>query len=515
MRYLLPTPVDVVEGAGSLSLSGGLRLQGGGRASRVLVDRLQRSAGIGVSAGHDTTPVRFRIDDSLSAEGYLLRIDEDGVLIVSASEHGAHHAVQTILQLLPPWIHGPGPVDPATLRLPHVTIRDEPLHPWRGSMIDVARHFLPLGGLLRHLDIMAMHKLNVLHLHLTDDQGWRIPIRKYPLLTAVGGRRPGTLSGRQPAPDENDCDDVAGHDGIAHHGSYTAEEIATLLRHADALGITVVPEIDMPGHMEAAIAAYPWLGACDHVRHPRTCWGISQHVLRLSDETLGFCRDVLDEVMDLFPGSPIHIGGDECPGDEWLADPVSSATMRGLGATDAAQAQAWFEKQICAHVQSRGRQVIAWDEVLEGGAPPGVTVMAWRGAQATHCALSRGHDVIATPVEHTYLDHAQYTGGEAPLTYPGLVTQSAVAELHHVLSSPSPDASGRILGGQMQLWGEYVRDWARAEYQQWPRGCSIAEQLWSGSPGTTATPNLLHDHLERLTAAGINWCRHDMTGNRR
>ena len=505
MPTIIPTPAHVEWGHGSFLLPSPLPVRGGGVPAEVLAERLSRSAGVQVLADGVGAGVDFIEDTSLPDEGYRLSVSADGVRIWYSARAGASWAVQTLLQLLPREVHTTGPMDPAALIVPFVEITDEPALAWRGSMVDVARHFLPLDGLLRHLDVMAMHKLNVLHLHLTDDQGWRFPVPGWPKLTEVGAWRPGTLVGHQPPPDENDCDDVAEHDSIPHGGFYTAEEIGRLVEHANRLGITVVPEVDMPGHMEAAVAAYPELGASG-VQHPRTCWGISEHVLRLDDTVIQFCKDALDAVMDLFPGSPVHVGGDECPGSEWLADERSQATMRREGLSTPAEGQAWFERIVCEHVLARGRRVIAWDEVLEGGVPDDVTIMVWRDAAQVGDVISKGYDVLAAPTQYTYLDYCQGKWDDHPLNY-GQYTPLEKTQGFAQMLGALPDGPGRLLGGQFQLWGEYVRDWAKAEYMTWPRGTALAQQFWAGS---AASERELGALLRRLTVMGINWCREGM-----
>lgn len=508
MTLLVPTPGHLELRGGDLLLGPVVTVHGGGYAALMLAERLAVAAGLSVEAVSlaSEADVTFTIAEALGSEAYRLDID-DSIRITSGDERGAGWAVQTLLQLLPAEVYGPGPMDPTTLRVPRVRIEDAPRFGWRGSMLDVARHFMPLDGVLRHLEAMAMHKLNVLHLHLTDDQGWRMPVAAYPLLTQVGGWRPGTVPGHQPAPDENDCDDVPQHDGRPHGGSYTVEEIGALVTRAERLGITVVPEIDMPGHMEAAIAAYPWLGACDHVEHPCTCFGVSEHVLSLSDRTIEFCTTVLDAAMELFPGSPIHVGGDECPSGEWQSDPASQATMAAAGATDGHSAQAWFERQICQHVLDAGRRVIAWDEVLDGDAPEGTTVMVWRETEAIARAATLGFDVIAAPAEFTYLDYAQSDDPSHPLAIGGPLTLEKVAGLHTVFDALDPALASRVLGGQFQLWSEYLRTPERIEFFAWPRGTSVAQQLWSGTAERVGSVEELAEHLPRLTAAGLNWCR--------
>lgn len=284
------------------------------------------------------------------------------------------------------------------------------------------------------------------------------------------------------------------------------EEIGRLVARAAELGITIMPEIDMPGHMEAAIAAYPELGACDHVKHPRTCFGISDHVLALTDQSVQFCKDVLDTVIGLFPGSPIHIGGDECPSVEWFSDPASQALMAHQGITTGQEAQAWFERQICEHVLAAGRRPVAWDEVLELGAPEGITVMAWRDRAAISEAAVRGFDVIAAPVQYTYLDYGQYDAPDQPVTIGGPTTLEQVAGFADELRIDDA-AQPHVLGGQFQLWTEYVHTWGRAETLLWPRGSSLAQQLWAGSTEGADSLDGLGRHLQRLTAMEVNWCR--------
>ncbi|WP_216666158.1 beta-N-acetylhexosaminidase [Actinomyces faecalis] len=510
--HLVPSPQVLSWLPGSVSLAGGVHVSGGELAPdavAVLIERLTRSAGTGRTDAPEATELRLTHDPCVPEEGYRLLAQDGKITLAARTPAGFGWGVQTILQLLPARVLGPGPIDPASLVLPAVRIEDGPAHSWRGSHLDVARHFLPLQGLERHLEMMALHKLNVLHLHLTDDQGWRLPVEDYPLLTDVGAWRPGDVPGHQPAPDTNDCDDVAHHDGVRHGGFYTVAEIRHLVARARQLGITIMPEVDMPGHMEAAIAAYPELG-CGHPRHPRTCWGISWHVLSLTRTTLDFCRTVLDTAMDLFPGSPIHVGGDECPGEEMLIDPRTRETMARIGASTRAQAQAWFEAEVCSHVLSAGRRVVAWDEVVEGEIDPAVTIMLWRDwGSFADTALTRGHDLIAAPASLTYFDYDQVTGPHRPVSIGQALPLERTAGLSTFLRRCAGTGTGHLLGGQFQLWTEYVRTWSRAENLLWPRGASIAQQLWSGSSAGATSYAELGCHLERLTACEVAWCREE------
>ena len=469
-------------------------------AVTILAERLAPALDIVRAPSHDAS-LAVRLNPSLEAEGYRIEIDAK-IRISAGSSHGARWAVQTLLQLLTPWVYGPGALAREHLCLPTGVIVDAPRYSWRGAHLDASRHFMPASFIMKFLDVLAMHKLNRLHLHLTDDQGWRLPVPGWPRLTTVGAWRPGTVRGHQPPPDDNDCDDVTEHDHIPHGGAYTVDQLRAINERASMMGITIVPEIDLPGHTESVVAAYPALGCGIPVHHPRTAFGVSQHHINLTGSSLTFCRDALDAVMEVFPNSPIHIGGDECPGKEWFGHPATRARLAGLGITTPHQAQAWFERQICDHLATAGRQVIAWDEVLEAGAPGEVTVMVWLDTDDIARAAAAGHDVIAAPARHTYLDHGIEAGPQAPVTIDAPMTMHDVAKLHDVLAAVN---SPRLLGGQFQLWTEYLRTPAQVEDAAFPRGTSIAEQLWTGNPARPLSD--LEAQTRRLTAMGVNWHR--------
>ncbi|MDO4412599.1 beta-N-acetylhexosaminidase [Cutibacterium sp.] len=469
-------------------------------AITLLTRRLAPALDVVPAPSHDAF-LTATVDPAQPPEGY--RIDIDTRIHISCGDaQGTRWAIQTLLQLLTPWVYGPGPLRLADLQLPQGTIVDQPHYPWRGAHLDVSRHFMPASFIMGFLDVLSMHKLNRLHLHLTDDQGWRLPVCGWPRLTTVGAWRPGTLRGHQPPPDTNDCDDVPDHDQIPHGGAYTIDELRAIDRHARSLGITIVPEIDLPGHTESVVAAYPALGCGTPIDHPRTAFGVSEHHINLTDDALAFCRDALDTVMDIFPTSPIHIGGDECPGKEWFTHAPTRTRLATLDITTPQQAQAWFEHHICDYLAAAGRQVIAWDEVLAAGAPEDVTVMVWRNADDIARAATAGHDVIAAPVRHTYLDYGIETGPQAPVTIAAPTTMDDVAGLHDVLAAVD---SPHLLGGQFQLWTEYLRTPAQVEDAAFPRGTSIAEQLWTGNPARPLSD--LEAQTRRLTAMGVNWHR--------
>ncbi|MFJ6939844.1 beta-N-acetylhexosaminidase [Streptomyces sp. NPDC101132] len=442
---------------------------------------------------------------SLGAEGYRLGVRPDGVHLLAARPAGLRNAVQTLRQLLPPAALADRPAAPGTAwTLPCVEITDRPRHAWRGLMVDTARHFQPLDRLLRTVDRIALHKLNVLHLHLTDDQGWRLPVDAYPLLTEVGSVRAGTALGPPGS---------GRRDGRPHGGAYTKAELRRLVGYAAERGVTVVPEVEMPGHSRAALAAYPHLG-----NHPGrrldvwTEWGICDTVLGVHDAALDFCRTVLDETMDLFPAPYVHLGGDECPTGEWESSPAARARAAALGLPGPRALRGWFLGRAGAHVLAAGRRPVCWAEddthALPPGAalPPEFALMAWRDARHGLAAARRGHEVVMAPHRSTYLDYPQSDRpGEAP-GQPGAVVDLAAV----YANDPAPAAwpaehAARVLGTQAQLWTEYVTTADRYDRLLWPRLCALAARAWNpdGDYRRDFLPALAA-HRPRLAALGID-----------
>jgi hexosaminidase len=446
--------------------------------------------------------IRLTLDDRVAAaEGYRLTAGDSGVTIAGQTAAGVFYGVQTLRQLLPPEFlrEAPagvvGPAGPVTI--PAMQIDDQPRLAWRGVHLDVARHFMPRHWLLRLIDLLALHKLNVLHLHLTDDQGWRVQIERYPRLTEVGAWR---------------RESVLGHsrdrrfDGIPHGGYYTQADLREIVAYAASRFITVVPEIDMPGHMQAAIAAYPQLGNTAGQLEVRCRWGISSSVLSMADATLDFCRNVLDEITEIFPGPYVHIGGDECPTAEWEQSPQAQHRMAELRLTDERYLQGWFTGQMAAHLRSRGKTVVLWDEALESGAPPDAVIMPWRSELAGRYAAAAGYQVVMAPQYWTYFDWAQAAGDAEP------VAMNATTSLRrvHAFDPAPPDLSAaerdQVIGAQCQLWTEYVPTPERAEYQYFPRLCAFAEVAWAPpAGGYDEFEKRLADHLPRLDAMGVNY----------
>ncbi|SDO82314.1 hexosaminidase [Streptomyces sp. cf386] len=431
----------------------------------------------------------------LGEEGYVLTIDPHAVLLRAAHPTGLLRGIQTIRQLLPPQALSAIPQPDTRWQLPCADISDVPRHPWRGAMLDVARHFQPVSYLRRYVDLLALHKISVLHLHLTDDQGWRMPIAAYPKLTEIGGHRAESQKG--PAGSGT-------YDGIPHGGSYTRAELDGLVRYAAARGVTVMPETEMPGHVRAALAAYPQLG-----NHPErtldvwTRWGVCDTVLGVHDEVLDFCRTVLDEVMDVFPSPYIHVGGEECPTTEWAQSAAARERAAAKGLPNPEALHGWFLGQIGDFLVRHGRRPVGWAET---GAelPLDFTVMTWRDSAHTLAAARRGHPVVSAYHRATYLDYAQSDDPSEPPAQPGAVVDLRAVHAHDpVPEVADADVAGRILGTQAQLWTEFVTTPAHIEYLTYPRLCALADRGWSGATDWADFRSRLDGHTPRLDALGV------------
>ena len=430
----------------------------------------------------------------LGPDGYRLTVTDEGVTFQISSPTGLFHAEQTLKQLLPPGALRSNGGD-RSWPIPHVDIIDLPRFRWRGAMLDVARHFLPKRDVLRFLDLMAFHKLNVLHFHLTEDQGWRIEIKRYPKLTEVGGWRRETLG-----------------DGRPHGGFYTQDDIREIVDYAAERHITIVPEIDIPGHSTAAIAAYPELGNQDvpSARQPREVWtrfGVAKSVLNVEDATVEFYKNVMDEVCDLFPGEFVCLGGDECPKDEWRASARAQERKAELGLKTEEDLQAWFMHQVSEHVADKGRKLLGWDEILEGELFPGTVVSSWRGTDGAVEAARRGHDTLTSPTKWVYFDYRQSDAeGEpgAPFAAPTSLEQAY--SFDPVPEGMPEELVGHVIGSEATLWSEYIPDARVHDYQAWPRLAAFSETVWS-APGREFAEfrTRLEKHLERLDALGVEY----------
>ena len=464
------------------------------------------------AAGGPARAIVLRRDASLARlgpEGYVLDVRPDLVTARAPEPGGLFYAVQTIRQLLPPEVFRAAPVGGRTAvwTMPAVRIEDAPRFRWRGAMLDVARHFMPKGFVERYVDLLALHKMNVFHWHLTDDQGWRLEIRKYPRLTDVGSRRAMTVAGRQRG-------DSAGwaFDSVPHGGFYTQDDVREVVAYAAARHVTVVPEIEMPGHAVAAIAAYPELGVTiPGVTGPTpvaTRWGVFDNILNAEPGTVRFMQDVLTEVLALFPSPYVHVGGDEADKARWRADPRTQARVRALGLKDEHELQSWFIGQMDTFLTAHGRRLVGWDEILEGGLAPGAVVMSWRGTRGGIEAARAGHDVVMTPTSHVYLDYVQSRDRAAEPVGPGAVlTLDTVYAFEPVPAELTPAEARHVLGAQGNLWTEYVPTPKQAEYMAYPRLSALAEVTWTPKDGRDFADfrRRLGAHLRRLDALDVHY----------
>lgn len=401
-------------------------------------------------------------------ESYMIEIEPELIKITAGAPAGAFYALQTLRQLMPPEAEGGAATD---AQIPAIKIMDRPRFRWRGLMLDVSRHFFTVDFIKKYIDTMVMFKLNTLHLHLTDDQGWRIEIKKYPALTQVGAWR--EKSGIK--------DDLSlSPTGPAHGGFYTQDEIREIVKYASDRFVTVVPEIDMPGHMQAALASVPGISCSGKRYKVRTQWGVNPEILCAgSDRTIEFVKDVLTEVMALFPGEYIHIGGDEVPKNNWKKCEKCQARIKKEGLSGEEELQGWFMKQAGDFLAAHGRKMIGWDEILEGGLPPGAAVMSWRGTEGGEKAALSGHDVVMSPTSHCYLDYRQSDDNEPSGGFGAVTPLQKVYSFEPVPSSLNREQSVHIMGLQGNLWTEYVSEQSHAEYMTYPRAAAIAEVGWS------------------------------------
>ena len=467
-----------------------------------------RPAGISLKqvAPEAKASIRWSFSDQLAEEAYTLTITPEAISICSnPSAKGLFYGVQSLLQLLPPsaWDTKQKPAE--SYQLPAMNLTDAPRFAYRGAMMDVGRNFLPKEAVLKMLDLMAFYKLNSFHFHLTDDQGWRIEIKKYPRLTEKGAYRKQTQVGH--------CDYYfpRRYDGIEKRGFYTQDEIREIVRYAADRFITVIPEIEMPGHSSAALACYPELSCgLGKTYVVRDYYDVFDEVYCPKEHTFRFLEDVLTEVIDLFPSHYIHIGGDECPKKAWKKCSHCQALMKQLNLPDESALQSWFIHRIEKFVNSRGRDIIGWDEILEGGLAPRATVMSWRGEAGGIEAARQQHSVIMTPGEYCYFDFYQEDPEEAPLAIGGYLPLDKVYSYNPLPGELTVEEQKYIIGVQANIWGEYIQTPDYFEYMTFPRLIAMSEVQWTQPERKdfASFARRLDREFERLGYRGVNACRH-------
>jgi len=486
---LIPLPAQLALQHGSFAVDAGTPVVPGDRSAATrqtadyLIDLVARTRGLRLSLGADgkaSHAIVLERDPQApvsQAEGYALDVTPQGIRISARDDAGLFHGAVTLAQLLTPDAKR-GAVD-----VPALSIRDWPRFAWRGLMLDSARHFQSVAEVEKLIDQMAQHKLDVLHWHLTDDQGWRIEIKRYPELTRIGAWRTPPDAGKDGEPKR-------------YGGYYTQQQIRDVVAYAAARHVTIVPELDMPGHAQAAVASYPRLGVTGTRPTVSTDWGVNPWLYNVDDDTFTFIDHVLDEVMALFPSTYIHVGGDEAIKDQWQASPTVQAKMRSLGITDENALQGWFIGRIGQYLEKHGRKLIGWDEILEGdNLPADATVMSWRGTDGAIKAALLGHDVVMSPSPDLYLDHVQ---GDLADEYAGRLGVESLQNVYGFQAVPgvlNATQAKHVLGVQANVWTEHMPTMAHVLHAVFPRLDALSEVSWSPAAG-----NDWHGFLERLPA---------------
>ncbi len=509
---VIPRPTSVAERPGQFALSATTAVCVDDASlddtAAVLVDLVAKPLGSSPAVRTGDAPAGAIVlthkgaDPLMGDEGYTLSVTPAGVTIRATTTAGMFYGVQTFRQLLPPQIETRDKVTGVAWDVPCVEITDSPRCAWRGLMLDCARHFFDKGEVERLLDVMALHKLNTFHWHLTDDQGWRIEIKKYPKLTEDGAWRPGI--GFRLDPKRSNHYDAAGRYG----GFYTQDDVREVVAYAAKLHITVVPEIEMPGHAVAALSVYPQLSSTTRPLTIAAGAGVMEGIYNPTrDETFDFLGDVLTEVAGLFPGPFIHVGGDEVPKGPWKKSAECQAFMRAHGFKNEDELQSYFIKRAEKLVESKGKRLIGWDEILEGGLAPGAAVMSWRGVGGAVAAANAGHDVVLSPTSNAYLDYGQTRRKDQPPTIGGNLPLRKVYALDLVPKGLSPDQVKHVLGAQGNVWTEYMPNLQQVELMAFPRACAIAEVTWTAHDRADYADFLRRwDGLKpRLKVMGVNY----------
>ena len=479
------------------------------RMANYLADNLNRATGFGLKVrdkaqekGAKNT-IFLNVDPQMvGEEAYILHAGKGGVQITGGGIPGVFYGIQTLRQLLPADIESSMSSDRLDWLVPGVHIEDAPRFAYRGLHLDVARHFFPVPVIKKYLDLMAYHKLNTFHWHLTEDQGWRIEIKKYPKLSEVSAFRNETLVGHGARPPFE-------YDGQRYGGYYTQDEVREVVAYAAALNIDVIPEIEMPGHALAALAAYPELGCTGGPYEVATRWGVFDDVFCAgNEEVFSFLEGVLDEVVELFPYKYVHIGGDECPKTKWEKCSKCQTRMKGEGLKDEHELQSYFIQRIEKYLLTKNRSIIGWDEILEGGLAPQATVMSWRGISGGIEAARQRHDVIMTPTTHMYLDYYQFDPETEPLAIGGFLNLEKVYSFDPIPVELTPEEAKHILGVQANVWTEYIKTPEHLEYMVYPRACALAEVAWTSAEKRNWDDFKLRMmlHYDRLAILGVNYC---------
>ena len=451
----------------------------------------------------DTNDIQFVLDETIeNAEGYKLNIEPYQITISAKTDQGAFYAVQTLRQLLPPEFENHTLSD-EKISIQCMSITDAPQFQYRGMHLDVARHMFSVDFIKSYIDALALLKMNTFHWHLTEDQGWRIEIKKYPKLQEVAAYRNETLIGHY-------SDQPHQFDGKPYGGFYTQDEVKEIVAYAQSRHVTVIPEIELPGHAQAAIAAYPNLGCTGDQVDVVTKWGVFEHIYCSKEDTFTFLENVLDEVVTLFPSAYIHIGGDEAPKTNWKACAQCQNRIKTEGLKDEHELQNYFITRIEKYLNDKGKQIIGWDEILEGGLAPNATVMSWRGTNGAIEAAKQKHNVIMTPTSHCYFDYYQSTHPDEPTAIGGFLPLEKVYNFNPIPEELNEDESQYVLGAQGNIWTEYLPTEDHVEYMAFPRMLAMSEVVWSQSDTKNYTDfaKRVEHFNKRLDVLDINYANH-------
>jgi len=507
---LIPYPARLSPGSGTFQLGGQTAIQTShpdDASLRALADYaaavLHPGPGIRLTVAPrratraEAGVIALLLDEGVGdPESYRLEVTQRSVTLRAPTHAGLFHGVQTLRQLAANAADESGSGAAAGTTIPAVRIEDAPRFPYRGMHLDVARHYFPVSFIKKYIDLLAAYKMNTFHWHLTDDQGWRIEIEKYPRLTEVAAYRKETIL-------ERNFDPYVG-DRIPYGGYYTQDEVREVVSYAAERYVTVIPEIEMPGHSTAALAAYPELACTEGPFEVTTVWGVHEDIYCPSEATFRFLEGVLAEVMELFPSRYIHIGGDEAPKRRWRESRLAQEIIRQEGLADEEELQSWFIQRIGRFLAANGRRLIGWDEILEGGLTPGATVMSWRGTAGGIEAAREGNDVIMTPTSHVYFDYYQGDPTYEPLAIGGLTTLERVYAFEPVPAELDEEEARHVLGAQGNVWTEYMKTGDHVEYMVIPRMLALAEVVWSpkGARDWDRFVAALPAHFDRLGRLG-------------
>ena len=491
---IIPHPASYQQGNGSLTLNGEISVKSENLPDdlkdylvRQMLDLFELKVVFSPNGRH----LEFRKLQNVPMDHYSINVAEK-IIISYSSDASGLYALNSLVQLFKE--------QDGVCVIDHCFVSDQPRFQWRGMHLDVSRHFFTVDEVKRFLDLMAYYKFNIFHWHLTDDQGWRIEIKKYPKLTSVGAWRDSTVNDHYSTVPRTYSKEPYG-------GFYTQEEIREVVRYAKKLHINVVPEIEMPGHARAVLAAYPEYSCTGVQQGVEGLWGVFEDIYCSKPETIQFQKDILEEVLSLFPSEFIHIGGDEAPKDRWKQCPKCQEVIKTNGLKDEHELQSYFIKQIDEFLTSRGRKLIGWDEILEGGLSPNATVMSWRGFEGGIEAASQGHYVVMSPGSHCYFDHYQSKHPAEPMAIGGFTPLEKVYTFDPVAPGMTPDQAAYVLGGQANVWTEYIPDFKKVEYMVFPRALALSQALWcQQKPEYSVFKKALIDyHLPFLKKLGVNY----------